>query len=133
MACLGGLEAEVAGLSSQPVQARGRYVQVAARQLVGTYLSVWVSRALLPHVRGVQSCSVATGFGGYLGNKGAVLVRLQVFDSPLVLVNAHLSAGEQEGDELRRNADVAEILRRADFNQAAVPVPALNAPSAALA
>ncbi|KAL6758898.1 Endonuclease/exonuclease/phosphatase [Haematococcus lacustris] len=133
MACLGGLEAEVVGLSSQPVQARGRYVQVAARQLVGTYLSVWVSRALLPHVRGVQSCSVATGFGGYLGNKGAVLVRLQVFDSPLVLVNAHLSAGEQEGDELRRNADVAEILRRADFNQAAGPVPALNAPSAALA
>ncbi|GLC60378.1 hypothetical protein PLESTB_001605900 [Pleodorina starrii] len=94
------------------------YVQVASKQLVGVYLSVWVRRRLLPEVRGVQVTTVATGFGGYLGNKGAVAARMRLFDSSLVFVAAHLTAGEAEGDELRRNADVADILRRALFASA---------------
>ncbi|KXZ53716.1 hypothetical protein GPECTOR_6g633 [Gonium pectorale] len=93
----------------------GQYVQVASKQLVGVYLTVWVRRSLLPVVRGVQVTTVATGFGGYLGNKGAVAARLRLFDSSLVLLAAHLTAGEAEGDEVRRNADVADILRRAAF------------------
>eukprot|EP00198_Chlamydomonas_reinhardtii_P003161 XP_001692497.1 inositol polyphosphate phosphatase-like protein [Chlamydomonas reinhardtii] len=91
------------------------YVQVASKQLVGVYLSVWVRRSLLSAVHGVQVTTVATGFGGYLGNKGAVAARLRLFDSSLVFVAAHLTAGEAEGDELKRNADVADILRRAAF------------------
>ena len=47
------------------------YVQLVSKQMVGTYISVWVRKALLPHVRGVQATHVATGFGGMLGNKGA--------------------------------------------------------------
>lgn len=39
--------------------------------MVGVYLSVWVRRGILPHVRGVQVTSVGTGMMGYLGNKGA--------------------------------------------------------------
>ncbi|EFJ47134.1 hypothetical protein VOLCADRAFT_105199 [Volvox carteri f. nagariensis] len=91
------------------------YVQVASKQLVGVYLSVWVRRRLLPAVRGVQVTTVATGFGGYLGNKGAVAARLRLYDSSLVFVASHLTAGDAEGDELRRNADVHDILRRAVF------------------
>ncbi|KAG2495021.1 hypothetical protein HYH03_006953 [Edaphochlamys debaryana] len=110
------------------------YVQVASKQLVGVYLSVWVRRALLHAVHGVQVTTVATGFGGYLGNKGAVAARLRLFDSSLVLVACHLTAGEAEGDEAKRNADVADILRRAAFASApdgggAVP---MTAPAAAL-
>ena len=40
--------------------------------MVGLYLTVWVRKALLPHVKGVQVTATATGFGGYLGNKGGV-------------------------------------------------------------
>ncbi len=47
-----------------------QYVQVVSKQMVGLYLSVWVRKRMLPHVRGVQTAVVATGFGGYLGNKG---------------------------------------------------------------
>ncbi len=47
--------------------------QVAAKQMVGVYLSVWVRAALLPAVRGVQVTSVGTGIMGYLGNKGGQL------------------------------------------------------------
>lgn len=46
------------------------YVQVASKQLVGLYLTVWAKAELLPHLKGLQATQVATGFGGYLGNKG---------------------------------------------------------------
>lgn len=91
------------------------FVQVAAKQMVGVYLSVWVRAGLLPHIRGVQATSVGTGIMGYLGNKGAVTARLRVFDTGLALVVAHLSSGEADGDELRRNYDYSEIMRRAAF------------------
>ncbi len=48
--------------------------QVAAKQMVGVYLSVWVRAGLLPHIRGVQATSVGTGVMGYLGNKGAARI-----------------------------------------------------------
>lgn len=38
--------------------------------MVGVYLSLWVRRGILPHVRGVQVTSIGTGMLGYLGNKG---------------------------------------------------------------
>ena len=44
--------------------------QVAAKQMVGVYLSIWVRQGLLPHVHGTQVTSVGTGVLGYLGNKG---------------------------------------------------------------
>lgn len=44
--------------------------QVASKQMVGLYLSVWVRKRLARHVRGVQTTSAATGWGGYVGNKG---------------------------------------------------------------
>lgn len=49
-----------------------QFKQVASKQLVGSYLTVWVRASLLPHIKGVQVTHVATGFGGYLGNKGVV-------------------------------------------------------------
>lgn len=40
---------------------------------------------------------------------------MRLFDTGLALVVAHLSSGEGEGDELRRNYDYSEIVRRAAF------------------
>ncbi len=68
-------------------------MQLAGRQLVGVYLTIWVRRRLLRHVRGVQTTTVATGFGGYLGNKGAAAVRMRVFDTSLSFICSHLAAG----------------------------------------
>jgi hypothetical protein len=44
--------------------------QVASKQMVGLYVSVWVRKRLARFVRGVQTTSAATGWGGYVGNKG---------------------------------------------------------------
>lgn len=46
---------------------------------------------------------------------GAVAARLRIFDTGLTLIVAHLSSGEQEGDELKRNYDYSEIVRRGQF------------------
>jgi hypothetical protein len=83
---------------------------------VGLYLSVWARKRVARSMRGIQATSAATGWGGYLGNKGAVAVRLRVHDAPLVLVCSHLASGDAKGDEQRRNTDVAEIMRRCVFD-----------------
>ena len=49
-------------------------VQVAAKQMVGVYLSVWVRRGVMRYVRGVQVMCVGTGMMGLLGNKGNTLL-----------------------------------------------------------
>ena len=41
----------------------------------------------------LQVISVGTGVLGMLGNKGAVAVRLRLYDSSLCIVNSHLSSG----------------------------------------
>uniref|UniRef100_A0A7S0RWX6 Inositol polyphosphate-related phosphatase domain-containing protein n=1 Tax=Chlamydomonas leiostraca TaxID=1034604 RepID=A0A7S0RWX6_9CHLO len=133
----GGAVASSGGAAAAAASAPGPHVpatfkQVACKQLVGTYISTWVRASLLPHVKGVQVTHVATGFGGYLGNKGAVVVRVQVYDSPIVFVNSHLSAGSQDGDEAKRNADVAEILKRTDFSFNGDAPGAMASPSAFL-
>lgn len=89
--------------------------QVACKQLVGLYLSIWARKRIARHIRGVQATSAATGWGGYLGNKGAVAVRLRVYDAPLLVVCSHLASGDARGDEQRRNSDAAEIMRRCVF------------------
>lgn len=76
---------------------------------------MWARKGVARSIRGVQATSAATGWGGYLGNKGAVAVRLRVHDAPLVVVCSHLASGDARGDEQRRNADVADIVRRCVF------------------
>ena len=46
---------------------------------------------------------------------GAVAARLRVYDSGICFVCSHLSSGENEGDELKRNYDYSEIVRRGQF------------------
>ena len=42
-------------------------------------------------------------------------MRLRVHDSGLLFISSHLSSGEHEGDELKRNYDYSEIIRRGYF------------------
>ncbi len=47
--------------------------------------------------------------------QGAVSVSLFLHQTSFCFVCTHLKSGHEEGDEVRRNADVAEILRRTTF------------------
>ena len=89
------------------------YHLVAQKSLVGILVCAFVASSLVPHVRNVQTTLAATGVFGMVGNKGACAVRLEVFDTSLCFVVAHLAA-HQEAVEAR-NQNVRDINLKAQF------------------
>jgi phosphatidylinositol-bisphosphatase len=71
------------------------YVPVSAANLMQIRLLVMIRRELVPHLRAVEKSAEATGQGHVLGNKGGVVVKLEVHGTSLCFVNAHLAAHEQ--------------------------------------
>ncbi|KAJ4730881.1 Type I inositol polyphosphate 5-phosphatase 5 [Rhynchospora pubera] len=60
---------------------------------------------------------VARGLMGYLGNKGCISVSMSLHQTSFCFICSHLASGEKEGDELRRNYDVIEILKNTQFQR----------------
>ncbi|CAA2998380.1 type IV inositol polyphosphate 5-phosphatase 7-like [Olea europaea subsp. europaea] len=92
-----------------------RYCLVASKQMVGIFLTVWVRSELREHVRNMKVSCVGRGLMGYLGNKGSIAISMLLHQTSLCFVCSHLTSGQKDGDELRRNADVMEILRKTRF------------------
>ncbi|KAF8671552.1 hypothetical protein HU200_049964 [Digitaria exilis] len=99
------------------VSRREKYCLVACKQMVGLFATVWVRRELVPHVGHVRFSCVGRGIMGYLGNKGCISVSMSLHQTSLCFVCSHLASGEKEGDELRRNSDVVEILKNTQFRR----------------
>ncbi|KAJ6775017.1 TYPE IV INOSITOL POLYPHOSPHATE 5-PHOSPHATASE 9 [Salix purpurea] len=83
--------------------------------MVGIFLSVWVRKELVPHIGHLRVDSVGRGIMGRLGNKGCISISMSLHQTSFCFVCSHLASGEKEGDELKRNADVAEILKSTQF------------------
>ncbi|XP_060674186.1 type I inositol polyphosphate 5-phosphatase 2 isoform X2 [Ziziphus jujuba] len=97
------------------VRARPRYVRIISKQMVGIYVSVWVRKRLRRHINNLKVSPVGIGLMGYMGNKGSVSVSMSLYQSRLCFVCSHLTSGQKEGAEQRRNSDVYEIIRRTRF------------------
>lgn len=98
----------------------GYYRLAASKQMVGIFLCVWVRADVMPRVTSLRVSCVGTGIMGYMGNKGSISISLTLQEgrstsTSLCFVCTHLASGEKDGDEVRRNCDVAEILRRTRF------------------
>ncbi|CAL9041536.1 unnamed protein product [Musa banksii] len=91
------------------------YCLVASKQMVGIFLSVWVRRELVQHVSHLRVATIGRGIMGCLGNKGCIAMSMSLHRTSFCFVCSHLASGEKEGDELKRNSDVAEILKSAQF------------------
>ncbi|KAI7742178.1 hypothetical protein M8C21_030671 [Ambrosia artemisiifolia] len=91
------------------------YCLVASKQMVGIYLTIWVKSDLRDAVRNMKVSCVGRGLMGYLGNKGSISVSMSLHQTSFCFICSHLTSGEKEGDELRRNSDVMEILRKTRF------------------
>jgi hypothetical protein len=100
------IEAELSSLADQ-------YVKLISKKLIGMFLVIYVRKPLLQFVSNVLTESTGTGILGVMGNKGAVAVRLKVYDSFLTFVNSHLAADTLMVD--RRNQDFADISKRISF------------------
>ncbi|KAB2050661.1 hypothetical protein E1A91_A12G004100v1 [Gossypium mustelinum] len=95
--------------------AHSRYCLVASKQMVGIFLTVWVKSDLRDYVRNLKVSCVGRGLMGYLGNKGSISISMFLHRTSFCFVCSHLTSGQKEGDELRRNSDVMEILRKTRF------------------
>ncbi|KAM7462827.1 hypothetical protein LguiA_030948 [Lonicera macranthoides] len=104
-----------------PVEHGGRttshsgYTLAASKQMVGIYLMIWVRSDLREHIRNLKVSCVGRGLMGYLRNKGSISVSMLLHQTSFCFVCSHLTSGQKEGDELRRNSDVMEILRKTRF------------------
>ncbi|KAM3260990.1 hypothetical protein ACQJBY_051941 [Aegilops geniculata] len=92
-----------------------RYCLVASKQMVGIFLTVWVRSEIRNDIRNLKVSCVGRGLMGYLGNKGSISISMSLHHTTFCFVCCHLTSGEKEGDELRRNSDVMEILRKTRF------------------
>ncbi|KAL5197138.1 hypothetical protein ABZP36_000650 [Zizania latifolia] len=92
-----------------------RYCLVASKQMVGIFLTVWVRSEIRDDVRNLKVSCVGRGLMGYLGNKGSISISMSLHQTSFCFICCHLTSGEKEGDELRRNSDVMEILRKTRF------------------
>ncbi|WJX84519.1 phosphoinositide 5-phosphatase [Trifolium repens] len=93
-----------------------RFSLVASKQMVGIFLCVWVRADVRNHVSQLKVSRVGTGIMGYLGNKGSISISMRLFQTTFCFVCTHLASGEKCGDELRRNSDISEILKRTKFS-----------------
>ncbi|ONK65021.1 uncharacterized protein A4U43_C07F32650 [Asparagus officinalis] len=110
------------GYGVQPVmeereRSRGssRYCLVASKQMVGIFLMIWIRRELRDNVKSMKVSCVGRGLMGYLGNKGSISISMTLHQTSFCFICSHLTSGQKEGDELRRNSDVMEILRKTRF------------------
>ncbi|WCJ43296.1 inositol polyphosphate 5-phosphatase I [Euphorbia peplus] len=95
---------------------RSSYVRIVSKQMVGIFITIWVRRRLRKHIQNLKVSTVGVGVMGYIGNKGAVSVSMSIYQTLFCFVCTHLTSGEKDGDELKRNADVHEIHRRTHFH-----------------
>ncbi|KAJ7973998.1 putative Type I inositol polyphosphate 5-phosphatase [Quillaja saponaria] len=111
-----GLLAEIDLEALMKRKRKSAYVRIVSKQMVGIFLTIWVRRSLRKHIQNLKVSTVGVGVMGYIGNKGSISVSMSVYQTLFCFVCTHLTSGEKDGDELKRNADVHEIHRRTHFH-----------------
>lgn len=69
---------------------------LASYNMVGIATFVFTCGKIYNRVGKTMWHEVKTGFNNSLGNKGAILLFLQIDDSFITFINCHLAAGEKE-------------------------------------
>ncbi|XP_049387419.1 type I inositol polyphosphate 5-phosphatase 8-like [Solanum stenotomum] len=93
-----------------------KYCLAASKQMVGLFLCIWTRKDLYQHITNLKVSCVGTGIMGYLGNKGSISISMTLHHKTFCFVCTHLASGEKEGDEIKRNSHVMEILKKTRFS-----------------
>ncbi|KAL3838499.1 hypothetical protein ACJIZ3_023090 [Penstemon smallii] len=115
-----GLEGSSAGqwwldMIGKTLDERSTFSRVGSRQLAGLLISVWVRNNIRGHVGDVDVAAVPCGLGRAIGNKGAVGLRMRVYDRVMCFVNCHFAAHLEAVN--RRNADFDHVYRTMIFSR----------------
>ncbi|XP_021801074.1 type I inositol polyphosphate 5-phosphatase 10-like isoform X3 [Prunus avium] len=92
-----------------------KYSLIASKQMVGIFVTIWARKEHIQYVSHLRISCISRGIMGCLGNKGCISVSFLFHQTSFCFVCSHLASGEKEGDELRRNLDVLEILKSTQF------------------
>ncbi|KAI3411704.1 IPPc domain-containing protein [Psidium guajava] len=92
------------------------FEHMGSRQLAGLLIAMWVRNSLKPHAGDVDAAAVPCGFGRTIGNKGAVGLRIRVYDRIMCFVNCHFAAHAEA--VARRNDDFDHVYRSMTFTRA---------------
>ena len=76
------------------------FVRLAFTRILGIVIMVFVKPPLLCYIHSVVTCTTRTGFGGWMGNKGAVSIRFTLGKVDLCFINCHLTS-QRENNEKR--------------------------------
>ncbi|OWM86169.1 type II inositol polyphosphate 5-phosphatase 15 isoform X2 [Punica granatum] len=91
------------------------FERIGSRQLAGLLVAVWVRKSLRPHAGDADAAAVPCGFGRAIGNKGAVGLRIRVYDRIICFINCHFAAHIEA--VTRRNADFDHVYRTMTFSK----------------
>jgi len=61
--------------------------------------------------------TILTTGHAFILRQGSISISMSLHHTTFCFICCHLTSGEKEGDELRRNSDVMEILRKTRFPQ----------------
>jgi hypothetical protein len=86
---------------------------LAKHSMVGLGLVVYVWRSLRKIMKNVAIAELPRGVGGVLGNKGAIYVRMELYDTSVCIINSHFAAHREKIK--KRNHDYYAILNHPAF------------------
>ncbi|KAJ1962758.1 Inositol-1,4,5-trisphosphate 5-phosphatase 1 [Dipsacomyces acuminosporus] len=96
-------------------RAHGEYALVTSEQLVGVSLLLFAHDSVLGRIHNLQMVKHKTGFSGMTGNKGCVAMHLDMEDTSVCIVAAHLASGTSNVAE--RNSDYHAIKNGVRFRR----------------
>ncbi|KAG6525772.1 hypothetical protein ZIOFF_015742 [Zingiber officinale] len=76
------------------------YCLITSKQMVGIFLTIWARDEIRDSIQNL---------------KGSISISMTLQRTSFCFVCSHLTSGEKEGDQRRRNLDVLEILRKTRF------------------
>lgn len=72
-----------------------QYYIVATKDLMGCCLLLFAKSSVKDKIKKIDTDTISLGLAGKLGNKGAVLIKLEIEDSSICFINCHLCAGSK--------------------------------------
>ncbi|KAK1277589.1 Type I inositol 1,4,5-trisphosphate 5-phosphatase 12 [Acorus gramineus] len=92
------------------------FERVGSRQLAGLLIAIWARKNFRENIGDVDAAAVPCGFVRAIGNKGAVGLRIRVYDRMMCFVNCHFAAHLEAVN--RRNSDFDHVYRTMVFSRA---------------
>jgi hypothetical protein len=76
-----------------------RYDHLTSHDLVGIAMFVFANSDIAHRISNIEWFEIKTGFKGSLGNKGMIMLFMEIDSTHVTVMNCHLAAGETKSNE----------------------------------